>query len=197
MEPPSSLVGAPELPAEEDLASESFYIVRGGGPYGGSSLTYDLRRSGVLTVEHARSGGAGRGEIIGRETVQVPPDAAAQARRLLARVHPARLEGVEQDQRPVGCEPKGPHDVGEITIGFIRAGARRGGEDDEVGLFALPHPRSCDTPAAVEARKVVREILQVLPRTGVAAAFDRSTAERCLEPCSTTSPVTVTVWNRR
>jgi hypothetical protein len=173
-EPPQSLVGTHALPSQDDLAREAFYIVRGGGPDGGRSLTYDWRREGVLIVEHAFSDGHGRREVRGRATLPVPPDAAARAWRLLARLHPARLEGVEQDARPLGCERRGPHDVGEITIGFIRAGDEPGIQDDEVGLFALPYPRSCDTPAAREARRVVREVLQLLPGSSVAAAFERS-----------------------
>lgn len=173
-EPLPSLVGARALPSRDDLEREAFYIVRGGGAYGGHSLTYDWRRDGALIVEHAYSDGNGRRETKGREALHIPADAAARARSLLARLHPARLEGVDQDARPLGCERQGPHDLGEVTIGFIRAGDEPGIEDDEVGLFALPSPRSYDTPAAREARAVVRDVLQLLPRTRVAAAFERS-----------------------
>jgi hypothetical protein len=127
-----------------------------------------------LIVEHAFSDGRGSGETKGRESLQVSAEAGAQARRLLARVHPARLEGVQQDARPMGCERRGSHDEGEITIAFMRARGRPGMADDEIGLFALPYPQSCATPAAVEAGKVVRAILQLLPRSAVAAGYDRS-----------------------
>lgn len=173
-EPSQSLVGAQSPPSQDDLVREAFYIVRRGGPNGGHSLTYDWRRDGELIVEHAFSDGVGRSEARGREALRIPADAAAQARRLLARLHPARLEGVEQDARPLGCGRQGPHDVGEFTIGFIRASDEPGIQDDEVGLFALPYPSSCDTPAAREARKVVQGILQLLPRSSVAAEFERS-----------------------
>lgn len=83
-------------------------------------------------------------------------------------------KGWTRTRDPWDASARGPHDLGEVTIGFIRAGDEPGIEDDEVGLFALPSPRSCDTPAAREARAVVRDVLQLLPRTRVAAAFERS-----------------------
>lgn len=176
IDPPQSLVGANELPSATALARETFYISRGGGAYGGETLIYEWRPDNSLLVRHAFSDGRGTGEVVrGQETLHVSPEIAAQARQLLWRVRPAELEGVEQDARPTGCERRGPHDFGEVTVGFVNGGDASGIEDDQVGIFELPTAESCNTPAAVEARAVVRRALQLLPKSKVAAAFERST----------------------
>jgi hypothetical protein len=92
----------------------------------------------------------------------------------LRRVRPAELQGIEQDSRPVGCERRGPHDFGEVVIGFLNKGEADGIEDDQVGIFNLPTSKSCSTPAAIEARAVVQGALQLLPKSKVASAFERS-----------------------
>lgn len=168
-----SLVGAEELPSAEALARETLYIVRGGSAYGGHSLTYEWRPDNSITVTHEYSDGAGRGSVNGRELLRVPPDVAAQVRHVLLRVRPAKLEGVEQDIRPLGCERRGPHDFGNVSVGFINEGEAAGIEDDEVGIFQLPFPESCSTPAADEARRVVRHALQLLPKSKVAFEYER------------------------
>ena len=159
---PLSLVGAQALASEAALSREAIYIVRGGASDDGDTFIYDWQPDGTLIIEHKVSNGRDGQEVASRETLHVPAETAMRVRRLLARVHPERLGGVEQDVRPLGCERLGSHDVGEITIGFIRPIGRPGIEDDEVGQFALPSSRSCDTPAAIEARRVVRNILQHL-----------------------------------
>lgn len=171
-----SLVGANELPSAKALSRETFYISRGGGAYGGDVLSYEWRPDNSLLVTHTFSDGRGTGEVVrGKETLRISPGDATQARQLLWRVRPAELEGVEQDVRPLGCEPRGPHDFGEVTVGFVDEGDASGIEDDQVGIFELPTEESCNTPAAVEARKVVWRALQLFPKSKVAAAFERST----------------------
>lgn len=171
-----SLVGAKALPSATSLARETFYITRGGGAYGGDALSYEWRPDDSLLVTHTFSDGRGTGEVVrGKETLHISAEVAAQVRRLLWRVRPAKLEGVEQDARPTGCKRQGPHDFGEVTIGFVNHGDAREFEDDVVGIFELPTTESCNTPAVVEARAVVRLALQLLPKSKVAAAFSRST----------------------
>lgn len=151
------------------------YISRGGSPDGGAdSLTYEWRPDDSLTITHTFTDYRLFKTVRGRETLRVPPEVAVQVRRLFWRVRPAKLEGVVQDQQPVGCERQGPHDFGEVTVAFINEGSRPGIEDDEVGVFELPTRQSCNTPAAAEARKVVWEALELLPKSKVAAAFERS-----------------------
>ena len=174
--PSQSLVGANELPSATALARETLYISRGGGADGGDILSYEWRPDNSLLVRHTFSDGRGTGEVVrGQETLHVSPEVAAQARQLLWRVRPAELEGVEQDARPTGCERRGPHDFGEVTVGFVNEGDASGIEADQVGIFELPTADSCNTPASVQARAVVRRALQLLPKSKVAAAFERST----------------------
>jgi hypothetical protein len=169
-------VGAKELPSATVLARETFYITRGGGAYGGDALTYVWRPDNSLLVTHTFSDGRGTGEVVrGKETVHIAPEVALKVRQLLWRVRPAKLEGVEQDARPTGCQRQGPHDFGEVTLGWVNEGDARGIEDDEVGIFSLPTGESCNTPAAVEARAAVWRALQLLPKSEVAAAYERST----------------------
>jgi hypothetical protein len=176
IEPSQSLVGAKELPSATALARETFYITRGGGAYGGDTLSYEWRPDETLLITHTFSDGRGTGDVVrGKETLHISPEVAAQVRQLLWRVRPAKLEGVEQDARPTGCERQGPHDFGEVTVGFVNEGDAPGIKDDQVGIFELPTAESCNTPAAVEARAVVRRALQLLPKSKVASDFDRST----------------------
>lgn len=171
-----SLVGAKGLPSAKTLARETLYISRGGGPYGGHRLSYEWRPDDKITVTHDFSDGSGGGETRGTENLQIPSEAAAEARRLLWRVRPAKFEGVENyGTRPIGCERKGPHDFGEVAVAFIHEGQSNGIEDDQIGIFELPDPQSCNTPAAVEARRVIQRVLQLLPSSKVAAEFARST----------------------
>ncbi|MCY7399248.1 MAG: hypothetical protein LH466_10490 [Sphingomonas bacterium] len=174
--PSQSLVGAEKLPAATELARETFYIARGGGAYGGDALTYEWRPDNSLLVTHTFSDGQGTGEVVrGKETLRIAPIVAAEVRQLLSRVRPAKLEGVEQDARPIGCERQGPHDFGEVTVGFVNEGDARATEYDQVGIFALPTADSCNTSAAVEARAIVRRALQLLPRSKVASNYERAT----------------------
>jgi len=175
IDPSQSLVGAAVLPSAKTLSREMLYISRGGSPDGGDdSLTYEWRPDDSLTITHTFSDNRLFKTVRGRETLRVSPEVAAQVRQLFWRVRPGKLEGVVQDQRPVGCERQGPHDFGEITVAFIDEGSKPGIEDDKVGVFELPTSQSCNTPAAAEARKVVWEALGLLPKSKVAAAFERS-----------------------
>ena len=172
--PSESLVGTKDLPPAKALSRETLYFMRGGGAYGGDALTYVWRADDWMTVTHSFMDNSARETIKGRETLRVAPEIAAKVRRLLWRVRPPQLQGVEQDQRPLGCKRQGPHDFGEVTIGFVNEGDKPGIEDDQVGVFSLPNPQSCDAPLAVEARKVVWGALRMLPKSKVAAGFERT-----------------------
>lgn len=171
-----SLVGAKELPSADTLSRETLHISSGGSDWGGDALSYELHPDNSLTVTHTYSDDRSAGEVVkGRETLQVSPDIAVQVKRLLWRVRPGQLEGVDRwPARPVGCERKGPHDFGEVAVVFINNGST-GIEDDQVGIFEMPSAQSCNTPAAVEARGVVRRALELLPKSKVAAEFELST----------------------
>jgi hypothetical protein len=172
--PSESLVGANDLPPAAALSRETLYISRGGGAYGGDALTYEWRPDDSMTVTHTYSDNSARQTIKGREALRVGRETAPRVRKLLWRVRPPKLEGVEQDQRPLGCKRQGPHDDGEVTIGFVNEGNKPGIEDDQVGIFSLPDAQSCDASLAVEAREAVWEALRLLPKSKVAAEFERT-----------------------
>jgi len=175
--PSQSLVGANELPAATALARETFYISLGGGPAGGDELSYEWHPDNSLLVKHTFSDARRPGEVVrGQEILHVPSEVAAQARQLLWRVRPAELAGFDKEYaRPTGCKRRGPHDFGEVTIGFVSEGPKSGVEDYKIGIFELPSVESCNTPAAIEARAVVRRALQLLPKSKVVAAFESIT----------------------
>lgn len=164
-----SLVGANALPSSEALAREIIQINRGYGDSSEGFLSYELRPDGTLTVTHSDRA---RDRVIGEDRFRLADDVAGPARRALWRLRPAKLEGLDSHEaRPTGCERRGPHDFGELAIIFIREAGRPGVEDDRIGTFELPDPRSCNSRQAIEARALVRRVLAALPRSGVAAGF--------------------------
>jgi hypothetical protein len=175
IEPSQSLVGATKLPSANALSRETLYIVRDGDTWPLERLSYEWRPDDSLTVTHSvLDRKAPRPVVKGEEILRLSPEVAAQARRLLWRVRPANLEGVEWLTRPTGCVQRGPHDFGDITVGFIAEGPKPGVEDDRVGIFDLPYPESFYNRQAVEARKVVHGALQLFPPSKVAAGFEQS-----------------------
>lgn len=179
IEPSRSLVGASGVPSADALAREILYITRGGGDGARDILTHELRPDNSLTVTHTYFDGRGTPGVAvrGKETLHVSPEVAAQVRQLFWRLRPARLEGqgLEKDEvRPLGCERQGPHDFGEVAVAFISEGDTPA--DDGSAVFELPPPESCNTPAAIESRKVVWQALALLPQSEVTAAFERTLA---------------------
>jgi len=176
--PSQSLVGASELRSAEALSRETLYVTRGANDWGGDRLSYELRPDGSLIVTHTYSDDR-KAKVVerGKETFDVSRQVAAQVRQLLWRVRPGELEGqgLEKDEvRPVGCERRGPHDFGEVAVAFINEGDAARTDDDRFGVFELPRPDSCETPAAIEARSVVWRALQMLPQSQVVARFERT-----------------------
>lgn len=175
--PSQSLVGASDLPSAEALSRETLYITRGANDWGGDRLSYELRPGRTLIVTHSYYGPTPPEVERGKETLDVSPEIAAQVRQLLWRVRPGKLEGQGLDKaeaRPAGCERRGPHDFGEVAIAFINEGDAARTDDNQIGLFELPTPRSCNTPAAIEARAIVWRALRLLPRSQVVAGFERT-----------------------
>ena len=172
--PSESLVSATIRPSAKSLSEETLFVTREGGVSGDDTLTYEWRPDNSLTITHTHVDGGARQTVKGRETLRVAPNVASAAKALLSRVRPAKFEGVEQDQRPLGCERQGPHDFGEVAVAFIKDGGRPGIAGDEVGIFQLPTSESCNTVAAAEARKVVGKALALLPKSKVAASFERA-----------------------
>lgn len=169
VEPSQSLVGADSLPSADALSREIIQINRGYGQVGGGFLSYELRTDDTLTVTHTDRR---RGEVLGEETFRLASSLAGDSRRLLWRLRPAKLEGVDAHEvRPSGCERRGPHDFGELAVIFIDEGREAGVKDDRLGTFELPRRDSCSTPQAREARQLVRQVLDSFPPSTVAAGF--------------------------
>jgi hypothetical protein len=172
------LVGAAKVPSAEALSRETLYITRGANDWGGDRLSYELRPDGSLIVTHTYSDDRKPGGVEkGKETLELSSEVAAQVRQLLWRVRPGELEGQgfeKAEVRPVGCERRAPHDFGEVAVAFTNVGDAIPSEDDQTGLFELPRPASCNTPAAIEARAVVWRALRLLPQSPVVARFERT-----------------------
>ena len=115
-----SLVGADDLPISSVLSQEIIQLNRGFGAYSsGNFLSYELRPDNSLTVTHTFRP---KDEVRGVETFRLPAITAEHARRMLWRVRPAKLAGVESETRPMGCQQQGPHDLGELAVVFIKEG---------------------------------------------------------------------------
>lgn len=174
VDPSESLVGARELPSSRGLSREIVQLNRGYGQISEGFLSYELKPDDSVTVTHEDRE---ERKVIGSETFRLEPNAAAQARRTLWRLRPARLEGqgmTRGEVRPEGCERQGPHDFGMIAVVFIDEGRGPSIEDDRLGAFELPDADSCSSPAAVEARSLIAQLFRLLPPSRVAAAFPQS-----------------------
>lgn len=175
IEPSQSLVGAKTLPSANALLQETLYIARWRSMDGGDSLTYELLPSDLLTITHKFSDLKSAKVVIkGRETFRVPPKDAAHIKKLLWRLRPEKLEGLDQEQRPIGCARLDVHDWGEARITFSANGIASGGKHKTIGNVILPTVGSCNTPAAFKARQVMSLALSLLPASNVASSYERT-----------------------
>jgi hypothetical protein len=175
IEPSQSPVGAKKLPSANALLQETLYIARWRSMDGGDSLTYEMLPSDMLTITHKFSDYKSAKVVVkGRETFRVPPKDAARIRKLLWRLRPEKLEGIDQQQRPVGCTRLDVHDWGEAGITFAANSNAAGGKHKAIGNFILPTVGSCNTSAAVKARQVMSLAFSLLPASNVASSFERT-----------------------
>lgn len=160
------LVDGTALPSEEMLSREKIEINQGfgGEGFGEHFLSYELASNNSLVVTHTFRP---EDKVIGREVFVLPPDMAMKARKQLWRVRPDKLEGMDTDVRPSGCLRRWDHDSPEIAVGFAAS-------DEIYGVVDLPRPISCDTPAAKAARRMLRDVLKLFPRSKVAETFIKS-----------------------
>jgi hypothetical protein len=173
IDPSQSLVGAKELPTSHELSREIIEINRGfgGDGFGSHLLSYELRPNNDLAVTHYERS-IEKGEIVrGSETFHLSGDIAGRTRRILWRMRPTTLEGVEFETRPTGCERQWDHDFGEFAVVFIKEGEKPGVRDDRVGVFVIPEPESCDNQAAKLSRALVPQIIDRFPKSKVADSF--------------------------
>jgi hypothetical protein len=171
----ASLVGAEKRPPESQLLKETIEIVPSSAPGPRSAnLYYDLRPDNSLSVTLSHWTPQAHGEVVdGRDTFQLSASEAGEARRLLWRLRPERLAGVESDIQPVGCRPA-PVDASPLySVAFIAEGAKPGLKDDLIGVTGVPAERDCNTQPAADARQLVQQVLQIFPMSKVAAEFER------------------------
>jgi hypothetical protein len=165
IDPAQSLVGAKSLPAASVLSREIIEINRGVGSWDGNGLSYDLRPDNTLTVTLT-----GRGDSVkAKESFQLSSDVAAAARRMLWRVRPENLEGIEQAVLPSGCHSP-PVDAGsEYSVIFIPADSG----NQRLGVLLLPYARDCAAKNSIEAHNLIGTVLHSFPTSKVAAEYDR------------------------
>jgi hypothetical protein len=177
IEPGSSLVGTNRIPSAAILSREVIYIAWDEDNSDDHLLSYELRPDDTLKIVHSRYGeGDALRETISERNVRVSPEIARRARAMIWRVRPAKMvDQVDEvaPVRPVGCNPSGLHDVAELGVTFISKGNIKNSNDDRYGAFELPYSSSCNTSAAIQARKVVWDAIRMLSANKVNSSFDR------------------------
>lgn len=171
-----SLVGAAKLPSAEVLSRETLYITRGFSGGGGDRLAYEIRPTDLIIITHTYfEPRTLKDDILAKDAFRLRPEVAARFRQLMWRVRPERLGRVlDIEVRPLGCKRRGPHNFGEVGIAFIDEDDAVAAKDLPAALFELPWPDSCQTRAAKEARKLVREALRLLPSSRAVESFERA-----------------------
>lgn len=169
---PNRLVAGTDLPAVAQLRRERIVIEQGfgGDGYGVHRLTYELATDNQLSIAY---GLAGNPRPVVQNNFRLPAAEANRVRQLLWRLRPQELarEWVgEWPVRPIGCERRSAHDLGEVVVAFS------GTNDDKGALFALPTTRSCDTSSARQARRVLKEVVASLPASEIVAEFHNAEA---------------------
>ena len=172
-----SLVDARALASADMVSRETLYIRRGITDWCCDYLSYELRPDDTLIVEHTFSENNGLTVTKDSETVSIAPEIAEEVRWLMRRVRPTRLQGqgIEEDAvRPTGCERRGLHDFGEVSVAFMYHDHEVNVQNAKFAVFELPYASSCETRAAKEARAVVWQALEMLPQSGPASSFERA-----------------------
>lgn len=180
IDPSESLVGAKSLPSARELSRETIQInpMSSAWTADAQRLSYELRPDNSLSVTLSHWDLGGRDEVIdGRETFHLSGSVASQARRLLWRVRPEPLQGIEWIIRPTGCPPP-PTDTFGDSVVFISGNPEAGTTDRKIGVFEVLPAQYCRESSANEARLVVKQVLQLFPKSKVAAEYQRRNAPR-------------------
>ena len=167
-----SLVGAKHLPPATVMSREIIEIDRAiyePGPSLGISLYPNNDLTFVLTD-------IGKPEIKGKQTFKLSAALATSVRRQLWRLRPERLGPRNElvSSYPSGCGESlamNALDGPQVHVGFIHDGPNPSWEDDRIAEFLLF--RSCKTPEASKARKLVRSVLASFPTSHLTADYDR------------------------
>lgn len=176
IDPSESLVGAKQLPSRQALSRETIEINFGFGDISPGFLSYQLRPDNKLVISLTDRNREPDSVLI-EETFQLTSMTAAKARKMLWRVRPQEMQGMEWQTRPLGCELQGPHDFGQLAVVFDTE-APGVDLDDRLGIFELPRPESCRSREAVEARKLMQEVLRTFPASKAPVEFERRRAAK-------------------
>lgn len=174
IKPSQSLVGAHQLPSENVLSREIIQINEGLGswPSAPGALEYELRPNNSLSITHAKTDRELKRLIAGKETLHLSSSTASHARRMLWRLRPETLQGIQVEVRPKGCPPPPIDSPPQFFIDFISEGPKAGTADDKLGIVLVPNREDCSTPNGAEARALVQTVLQSFPRSKVASDFE-------------------------
>jgi hypothetical protein len=176
IDPSQSLVGAKQLPSVQTLSREIIYLSRGYSWSGQGHLSYELRPDDTLTITYEHTDRHTLKKTARRETFHLSSNesnVALEARRVLWRLRPEKLEGIETIVRPSNC-PQPPTDTfPEVAVGFIAEGPDPGVKDDRLGIVDVPGKLTCSSREATIARAVTRQVLASFPSSKVAAEFDQ------------------------
>lgn len=181
IEPSQSLVGAKQLPSAKTLSRETVQINSGGfgllSPMSPGDLTYELRSDDSLWIKHTKYDPKTIKYVtIGQETIRLPSDVATRVKRMLWRLRPERLEGIEHITLPLGCPPPPIDSSPDFFLDFIAEGQNSDHPDDRVAIVNLPNASNCGTSQAADARNLVRKALQSFPPSKVAREYDLEVA---------------------
>jgi hypothetical protein len=169
-----SLVGAKKLPAEQQLSRETIEIVPASWDAPEAPHVYfDLRPDDSLTVTLSHWAEKAHSEVIdGRDTFHLSPADASKARRRLWQLRPQELTGVESITRPTDCPPPPTDTFPDYSVAFIAEGPKPGVKDDLIGITDVPAARFCAGKSAAEARQLIQQVLDLFPKSKVAAEFE-------------------------
>jgi hypothetical protein len=126
VKPSESLVGAQQLPPENVLSREIIQINQGVGswPSAQGALEYELRPDNSLSITRTKMDRDFKRLVVGQETLHLSSSTAAQARRMLWRLRPDTLQGIQVEARPTGC-PSPPIDSSpQFFVDFIAEGPK-------------------------------------------------------------------------
>lgn len=163
-----SLVGAETLPPADLLSRETIEIDQERYEPG-PRLIYQLEPNNSLTI--TLTDWTPEQRILAKQSFQLSTDAANNARRLLWRIRPERLQGMAETTKLQDCPPPPPDEFPDLTVGFIVNGPKTADDVGNVGIFAVSP--GCQTRDATEVRQVIRQALSLFPPSTIPAEFDR------------------------
>lgn len=157
-----SLVGAPKPPPLAYLERETIIIGRSAGSGGNDTLNIEVRPNNNILIAAYRKGNLETPAA--REELQLSSAMAEGLRRMLWRLRPE--DGASaQNSVPIGC--RYVYDAGSMwSVTFVRAG-----DPVDMVVFELPYPEYCKTPAYREAKQLIEQVLEALPRSEVVRRF--------------------------